>query len=228
MKLSNNSVIRLGKILKNSREEHNFSLEQVRIRLENLGIKVNRSDIQRVENAERKVPNAILIKNLCKVYNLDVIKLFKEIDYLDDDVLKSNLSIDAEELRHPAPKGKIQVPVYDSVSAGAGLEPNPEPVDYMYLSEDEAQDCVIINVHGDSMEPTIQNGASIMLKKGAEVYNNEIGVFIVNNEAVVKRHKIFNAGHYLFSDNTAYPTREIRDEDDVKVCGKVIWIMNRP
>lgn len=44
---------------------------------------VNSSDIQKIEKGERKTSNAILIKNLCKLYNLDPIDLFREIGYLD-------------------------------------------------------------------------------------------------------------------------------------------------
>ena len=224
MKLNEESIIKLGKILKESREKNNFTLEQVKIRLDHLGIKVNKSDIQRVENAERKVPNAILIKNLCKIYNLDVIALFKEIGYLDDEVLEHTKGSNINYIEN---SDMIKVPVFDSVSAGAGLEPDPDPVDFLSLPKSMADGSVIINVHGDSMEPTIKDGSSILVKLDVEVSNNDIGVFIHDREALVKRYKCFNGKHYLYSDNLNYPPIEVRENDEFKICGKVIWIMNK-
>ena len=53
--------------------------------MEELGQNANTSDILRIERGERKTPNAILLKNLCKIYSIDVVRLFQEIGYLDID-----------------------------------------------------------------------------------------------------------------------------------------------
>ncbi|WP_321330521.1 LexA family transcriptional regulator [uncultured Ilyobacter sp.] len=121
----------------------------------------------------------------------------------------------------------IRVPVYNSVSAGAGLEPNPEPVDVILLPKNVAEGCVIIKVYGDSMEPTIKDGFSVMVKQEVEVGNNDIGIFIHEGEALVKRYRCFDGHCYLYSDNSDYPPREIRKNDEFKICGKVIWIMEK-
>ncbi|WP_319201885.1 LexA family transcriptional regulator [uncultured Ilyobacter sp.] len=121
----------------------------------------------------------------------------------------------------------IRVPVYNSVSAGAGLEPNPEPVDVILLPKNVADGCVIIKVYGDSMEPTIKDGFSVMVKQEVEVANNDIGIFIHEGEALVKRYRCFDGHCYLYSDNDSYPPREIRKNDEFKICGKVIWIMEK-
>lgn len=121
----------------------------------------------------------------------------------------------------------IQVPVYNSVSAGSGLEPSPEPVDVLLLPKSVAEGCVIINVWGDSMEPTIKDGYAVMVKREIEVANNDIGIFIHEGEALVKRYRCFDGKCYLYSDNQNYPPREIRKNDEFKVCGKVIWIMEK-
>lgn len=85
MKLSEIEVLNLGNILRNERQKQALTLEEVKIKLEDIGQFVNTSDILRMEKGERKIPNAILLKNLCKIYNLDVIKLFEEIGYLDSE-----------------------------------------------------------------------------------------------------------------------------------------------
>lgn len=85
MKLSEEDIKKLGMLLQNKRKNLDFTLDDVREKLEELGQNVNTSDILRIERGERKTPNAILLKNLCRIYNIDVIRLFQEIGYLDID-----------------------------------------------------------------------------------------------------------------------------------------------
>lgn len=83
MKLSEEDIKKLGMLLQNKRKNLDFTLDDVREKLEELGQNVNTSDILRIERGERKTPNAILLKNLCRIYNIDVVRLFQEIGYLD-------------------------------------------------------------------------------------------------------------------------------------------------
>lgn len=85
MKLSEEDIKKLGMLLQNKRKNLDFTLDDVREKLEELGQNVNTSDILRIERGERKTPNAILLKNLCRIYNIDVVRLFQEIGYLDID-----------------------------------------------------------------------------------------------------------------------------------------------
>ncbi|NDI77145.1 S24 family peptidase [Psychrilyobacter sp. BL5] len=119
----------------------------------------------------------------------------------------------------------INVPVYDSVLAGCNDVFESAPVDYIPLPKSMAEGCVIINVRGDSMEPTLKDGGKVLLKKDVEVEYNELGVFIYEGEALIKRYKCFDGKHFLYSDNPDYPPREVREEDDFKICGKVLWLM---
>lgn len=85
MKLSETEVIKLGNLLRNERQKLNLTLEEVKTKLEETGFIINTSDVLRMEKGERKTPNAILLKNLCKIYSIDVVRLFQEIGYLDID-----------------------------------------------------------------------------------------------------------------------------------------------
>lgn len=75
------------------------------------------------------------------------------------------------------------------------------------------------------MEPTLKDGSSILVKLNEEVNHNEIGVFIYDDEPLVKRYKCFDGKRFLYSDNPDYPPREVREEDSFSLCGKVLWIM---
>lgn len=90
MKLSETEIVKLGVLLQSKRRNLDLTLDQVKEKLLELGLVANTSDILRLERGERKIPNAILLKNLCKIYGLDVITLFQEIGYLDAEKTVSN------------------------------------------------------------------------------------------------------------------------------------------
>lgn len=90
MKLSETEIVKLGVLLQSKRRNLDLTLDQVKEKLLELGLVANTSDILRLERGERKIPNAILLKNLCKIYGLDVITLFQEIGYLDVEKTVSN------------------------------------------------------------------------------------------------------------------------------------------
>lgn len=214
--VSKNERNLLAEFLKKKREEKKLGLNQFCLKAN-----IQASQYSRLENGQLMKINPYLLQKIAKAMEIDYRKLYKIIGYLDDfnNEKVSNAEMIYDEL--------INVPVYDSVSAGAGCEAYPEPVDFIKLPKNMAIGCILINVYGDSMEPTLQNGCKILVKREREIINNDIGVFIYNNEAYVKRYKIFTKKAFLYSDNIQYPPMEVRENDDFQICGKVIWIMNK-
>lgn len=82
MKLNEKNIEKLAILMKNKRIEFNYTLEQVRLKLLSLGVPAVRSDIQRVEEGNRKIPNPMLISGMCKIYEIDTIEVFKNIGYI--------------------------------------------------------------------------------------------------------------------------------------------------
>ena len=225
-----------GEIIREYRTQNNISAADV---AEKIG--VSQQFLAAIENGKRKLSNKVFdaLKEIMPKSCIDEIQKYEnhiktpegvrdELEELKKEVKKykdqSNISI--SKLKSGSVE-MIQVPVYNSVSAGSGLEPSPEPVDVLLLPKSVAEGCVIINVWGDSMEPTIKDGYAVMVKREIEVANNDIGIFIHEGEALVKRYRCFDGKCYLYSDNQNYPPREIRKNDEFKVCGKVIWIMEK-
>ncbi|UUV16974.1 XRE family transcriptional regulator [Fusobacteria bacterium ZRK30] len=215
--------MKLAKLLKDAREKKDLKVNQLSVKAD-----INKSLISRIEKGQLLKINPFLIKKLASALKIDFKELYKIVGYLEEDdfgtsetTLKESSNLDIIEGEY------IKVPIYNSVSAGIGAIPDPEPSDYLSLPLMMGKGSVGITVNGDSMETTINNGSVVLIKKDAEVGHNDIGVFLHNDEALVKRYKCIEGKCYLTSDNKEYPDREIREEDDFKVCGKVVWILNK-
>lgn len=120
------------------------------------------------------------------------------------------------------------IPVYSSVSAGLGCEACAEPIDYITIPKINGK-IIAIKVNGDSMEDTILDGATILVKKDTPVELGEIGVFLTNDidyaEGFVKRLRHKNGTYVLESDNKKYEDIIIKT-DDIIAWGKVLKVIN--
>ena len=76
----------------------------------------------------------------------------------------------------------------------------------------------MIEVRGDSMIPKFSDGDIILVKQSESIYENEIGVFILNGESFVKK---MGKGR-LISLNSAYAPIELKEFDTIRCVGKVI------
>jgi len=212
--LTDEQALNLGKFLKNRRDELNYSTNHIEI---HTGI--DKADLSRIENGKKKKINPIYLKELAKVLKLNQIELFNMVGFIDDEYLPKNEIIDTD---------FMVIPVYSSVSAGLGCEACAEPVDYITIPKINGK-IIAIKVNGDSMEDTILDGATILVKKDTPVELGEIGVFLTNDidyaEGFVKRLRHKNGTYVLESDNKKYEDIIIKT-DDIIACGKVLKVIN--
>ncbi|HHY0331089.1 TPA: LexA family transcriptional regulator [Vibrio cholerae] len=138
----------------------------------------------------------------------------------------------------------LEKPKYNVVaSAGGGSFIDTEtpieyyPFTYSFLKRRRllhAELCVI-EAHGESMEPTIENGDELLLKLMHEPSSKPLeGVYVINldNTLKVKRLEfdIIRDGYRIISDNKLYQ-EEFIDRDDLKrmkVIGEVAMVMGKP
>jgi transposase-like protein len=81
----------------------------------------------------------------------------------------------------------------------------------------------VIEVEGDSMEPTLRDGDEILLDRAPRPLRSGLHVIRLDDVLLVKRLEPGPSGTLLvISDNPAYPRME-RARADVAVLGRVVW-----
>lgn len=130
------------------------------------------------------------------------------------------------------------VPHYDvELSAGHGAIVEREAEigriafrrDWLRQKGLSAKDLVVTRVKGDSMEPTIKDGALVLVDTRME-FPKADGIYVIQNdgELFAKRVQVDLAanGVSIISDNPSYKPVHL-DRDDVKrlyIIGKVVWV----
>lgn len=116
-------------------------------------------------------------------------------------------------------------------SAGPGtVALDPAPVDRLRFSGRwlrqqglEPGMLSVIEVEGDSMEPTLRDGDEILVDRAPRPLRSGLHVIRLDDVLLVKRLEPGSAGTLLvISDNPAYPRME-RARADVAVLGRVVW-----
>ena len=130
----------------------------------------------------------------------------------------------------------VMVPRYDvRASAGLGaIVPSEEVTDYLAFRRDwftrigvSSEHAILAEIAGDSMEPTIPDGALILINTAVHrVQNGYIYAIRREDELLVKRVQIRVDGTVvLISDNARYDREEFSADRavDLHVVGQVVW-----
>ena len=112
-----------------------------------------------------------------------------------------------------------------AVSAGTGEWLEDEYKEEITISADKVPSSpydLVLRVNGDSMEPLFQNHEYIFVRNTTEIRNGQIGVFIVDNEAYLKKAYIEKDHLRLVSLNKAYDDLVFDDKNEIKAVGVVV------
>lgn len=134
----------------------------------------------------------------------------------------------------------ISVPRYDAaMSAGPGaiVDPNAEPLGYQLfemqwiraVTRASADRLAIVEVSGDSMEPTLRDGDWVLVDRSQRQANREGVYALAVGDAVWVKRISLNLREKLIqvlSDNSQYPMQELTEED-LSIVGRVVWIVGR-
>lgn len=114
------------------------------------------------------------------------------------------------------------VAMYGSISAGTGHYIYDNPVEQVRVQGIPPKHDLALKVSGDSMLPLFEDGEIVYIKKTPEVLNGQIGAFILDGEAYLKKLYNQNGKIRLVSLNKKYSDIEIKEYSDLNVVGKVI------
>lgn len=130
----------------------------------------------------------------------------------------------------------ILIPVYGRVAAGEPIEANQDNIiGFEKISKAMARrgDFYALQIKGDSMEPTICDGDTIIVREQPDAESGEIVVATVNGDDATckKLYKLPGGGIQLHSLNPEYDPFTF-DENDVenipvRVLGKVVELRRR-
>ena len=130
------------------------------------------------------------------------------------------------------------LPLYDVyASAGHGAQIDQEPIiDRLAFKRDwlkgemglYPENCCLIHVTGDSMEPTLHKKDVVMLDRSHTIYMED-GIYClrIDGGLLVKRLQRINANQLeVISDNAVYRPYPL-NTSDIQIIGRVVWAGKR-
>ena len=194
-------------------------------------LNISPSAIGMYEQGRRK-PSYELLEEICDYFNVDMDYLMGRSDiknryqaglkYDWEDKKQEDSNIDMNTVN----TDYIMIPLYESISAGYGAS-NSEFIEMIpvFGLKKNGTTYFAVKVEGDSMEPKIPNGSTIIIKKDIQIENGEIGAFNLNDENFVKQKKVVKDRIILHSFNLAYEDKVVNEFDDFIEYGKVVKVM---
>lgn len=194
-------------------------------------LNISPSAIGMYEQGRRK-PSYELLEEICDYFNVDMDYLMGRSDiknryqaglkYDWEDKKQEDSNIDMKTVN----TDYIMIPLYASISAGYGAS-NSEFIEMIpvFGLKKNGTTYFAVKVEGDSMEPKIPNGSTIIIKKDIQIESGEIGAFNLNDENFVKQKKVVKDRLILHSFNLAYDDKVVNEFDDFIEYGKVVKVM---
>ncbi len=142
----------------------------------------------------------------------------------------SNRNINLKDDKHhdsePQPHKTIILPFYRTpASAGTGSWISDDmPIEYTNVPKTDKTLSAdfMLEVRGDSMQPKFLDGDRVLVQNSESIYEEEIGVFILNGESYIKKM----GRNELISLNPAYNPIKLNEFDEIRCVGKVLGKLN--
>lgn len=204
----------MADVIKGLREEKHLSQAQLADEL-----KVSRASISMWELGQRE-PSLDMKELICDYFNIDM-------NYLHGKTSVRNVYRDGNEVG-------FKIPVLGYVAGGVPIEAITDIIDYeeLPIAMKSKGEYFGLKIKGYSMEPKIEDGDIVIVKKQEQVENGAIAIVTVNgDEATCKKVAIREDGLMLIPLNNDYEPIFFSSEDvinkPVKIIGRVIEIRRK-
>lgn len=151
------------------------------------------------------------------------IKKYRTLDEYGRKAINDLLDTEYERCQNDNKIKVLRLPISElRVSAGAGnwLDDNSYSTVEVADTPETRKADLIIEVVGDSMEPTYNDGDNVLVRVQPSIGIGEIGVFIKDSEGYIKEL----GNNRLISHNKNYPDIVLSEFDNIRCVGKVIGL----
>ncbi|MDO4564673.1 MAG: XRE family transcriptional regulator [Clostridia bacterium] len=229
-------------VLRELRKKHGYLQQEIATRLNGLGIPTTKAQISRWDNGINN-PSIDQFIGLCRIYGVkDVYSVFGMDDLSGLEYALNREGMEKlEEYRklliasgmyspvkledRVVPFRRRTAPMYDiGASAGTGQFLDSDSYEMVEVPDDVPDSATFgLRVCGDSMEPTLEDGQEIWVQMQPTLENGEIGIFYLDGNAYVKEYRCTEKGVFLVSHNEKYSPIPIREYNESKIYGKVVF-----
>lgn len=150
-----------------------------------------------------------------------IIKKYRTLDEHGQRIINLTLNEEYERCKYIEKPPVIELPFsLLKASAGSGDWLDDEQFDTISVQDKpEARKAdIVIEVDGDSMLPEYANGDKVFVRLQPSIFENEIGIFIVNGSGFIKKM----GKSELISTNPEFENIPINNYTELKCVGKVI------
>ncbi|GIN38493.1 LexA family protein [Heyndrickxia oleronia] len=141
-------------------------------------------------------------------------------------IKRSDLTEDKPENLYDFNSLTVKVPILGTIACGEPILVAENFEGYRYESADTLPqgETYYLKAKGDSMEPTIPNGSSVLIRMQNDVENGEIAAILLNGdtEATLKRVKKQGDVVILMPDNPVYEPIIVSEKNPARIIGKAI------
>lgn len=199
-----------AKNLKYLREKH--GMEQI-----DLAVKLGRKSASTISEWEKGkyTPKSGTLSDIAELFGVSLSDLMQK----DLTIKQPSNVIDVE-------PDFVKIPILGNIACGSPIFAAENFEGYTYETSDSLPtgNVFALIAKGDSMEPTIPNGAIVLIRKQPDVENGEIAAVRINedSEVTLKRVKKENGSIWLIPDNPKHPFIQITNDNPATIIGKAI------
>ncbi|WP_145474702.1 helix-turn-helix domain-containing protein [Staphylococcus pettenkoferi] len=170
-----------------------------------------------------EIDDTIISESITKIIQLTPPRQHNVLDYAKHQLeLQNNTKDNIVDFNDYKDNKVNEASVYGYVSAGTGEQIFDEPQFKVAVKGDVPIHDLALQVNGNSMEPMFHDKEIIFIEKTHEIKNGQIGVFIIDGEAYVKKVYVEDDRLTLISLNKSYPDLHFYENQSVELVGKVI------
>jgi len=185
----------LGSLLKKARNDKEVTKAHV---ARTTGINIGH--LTHIEKGERN-PSHKALKSICAAIGIPFMPLFYTYDrFITEDQTRYKL------LKHIS---YDKVPCFNSMT------------DFMTCPASAASASFAVKMNDDSMDPFLKKDSYIFVELNANLNAKDVGVFLYDNEILVRRFIIRKNELILRADNKTYPEIQIDENTDFTIIGRV-------